>query len=205
MISNEELIFNKLNEVHAGSLTDITTLSKNDSGDREFIISDVLGFNYDTVKNCSDAYKKQLKERSPDALFYFDSKLYFIEFKEGKSEKEDIRLKIHEGLTTLYHFVRKNIPAITKKDFMDLHINYAVVCRSKGDKSVLSADMLNALENSSQKYSLKNLEGFLVKQTAVIDEPSQILKFLNKVTSGAVTTIRVFEHMGVTQDFNLTH
>lgn len=204
MISNEELIFNKLAELHPDAMVDLTTLSFNDAGDRQFIICESLGFNYDKVLNCSSVYSKQLKEKSPDALFFHDSKLYFIEFKEGRSHKDDVRLKIHEGVTTLFHFACKHIPSLTREDFVALNLNYAVICRGNGTRAALSASMLNALENSSQKYSLKNLEGFIIKKTAVMEEPIQILKFLNKLSSGAITNITVFEHLGTTQEFNLT-
>lgn len=204
MISNEEIIYNKLCEVYKDALAEVTGLSFNDSGTRQFIICDAMGFNYDKVLNCSSSYQRELKEKSPDALFLSNSKLYFIEFKEGKSEKDDIRLKIHEGVTTLYHFICKHLPSITRQEFVELNINYAVVCRGNGSKSALSAEMLNALENSSRKYSLKNLEGFLIKRTAVMDEPIQILRFLNRITAGAITSIQVFEHLGTTQQFDLT-
>lgn len=205
MISNEQLIFERLCLLYPDAMSDITGLSYNDSGARQFIISDAIGFNYDKVLNCSGSYNRSLKEKSPDALFYNNSKLYFIEFKEGASNKEDIRLKIHEGITTLYHFVCKNMPSLTRHQFVELDINYAVVCRGNGSKAALSAEMLNALENSSKKYSLKNLEGLILKKTAVMDEPMQFLKFLNRVTSGVVTKIQVFEHLGETRAFELTH
>lgn len=204
MISNEQLIFNKLCSAYPDAMSDVTGLSYNDSGARQFIICDAVGFNYDKVLNCSGSYKRSMKEKSPDALFYNNSKLYFIEFKEGGSQKDDIRLKIHEGITTLFHFVCKHMPSLTRQQFIELDINYAVVCRGNGSKAALSAEMLNALENSSKKYSLKNLEGLILKKTAVMDEPLQFLKFLNRVTSGAVTKIQVFEHMGETQTFDLT-
>ncbi|WP_460645820.1 hypothetical protein [Leclercia adecarboxylata] len=204
MISNEEVVFNKLCEVYPGSLAEVTQLSYNDAGDRKFIICDSRGFNYDTVLNCSTVYKRELKEKSPDALFFYEGKLYFIEFKEGKSHKDDIRLKIHEGVTTLFHFVNKHLPTLTRQNFIELDLNYAVVCRAKGSRNVNSSAMLSALENSSQRYSLKNLEGFLIKKTAVMEEPQQILKFLNKISAGSVTTITVFEHLGRTEEFRLT-
>jgi|GEM_PF-5863756 len=204
MISNEKLIFDKLCEIYPDAMTDVTGLSYNDSGARQFIICDAKGFNYDKVMNCSKSYNKALKEKSPDALFLNNSKLYFIEFKEGKSHKDDIRLKIHEGITTLFHFVCKHLPSLTRQQFIELNINYAVVCRGNGTRAGLSTEMLNALENSSQKYSLKNLEGLILKRTAVMDEPMQLLRFLNRVTSGSVTSIQVFEHLGITQQFDLT-
>ncbi|WP_182630312.1 hypothetical protein [Pantoea hericii] len=204
MISKEKELFDKLLEVYNNALCDVQALSYNDSGDRDFIISDFVGFNFDKVLNCSNIYKKQIKEKSPDALFYSNNKLYFIEFKEGKSHKEDIRLKIHEGITTLYHFIRKYLPAMTREEFISLDFNYAVVCRGDGSKSALSREMLSALENSSQKYSLKNLEGFIIKRTAVIDDPHQILRFLNRISSGKVTSIKIFEHLGTTQQFDMS-
>ncbi|EOC0414804.1 hypothetical protein ACI00F_003596 [Cronobacter dublinensis] len=204
MISNEQLIFDKLCSIYPDALSDVTGLSYNDSGNRQFIICDAVGFNFDKVLNCSGAYKASYKERSPDALFCNNSTLYFIEFKEGGSNKEDIRLKIHEGITTLYHFVCKYMPSLTRQQFVELNINYAVVCRGDGTKSALSSEMLKALENSSKKYSLKNLEGLILKKTAVMDEPLQVLRFLNKLTSGVVTKIRVFEYLGQTRDFDLT-
>lgn len=204
MTSNEQLIFEKLCSVYPGAMTELTGLSRNSSGGRDFIISDVKAFNYDLVLNCSVKYTCMNKEKSPDALFFHNSKLYFIEFKEGKSAKDDVRLKIHEGITTLYHFVNKHLPSITRQQFMDLDINYAVVCRGDKHKATLSAEMLSALEHSSKKYSLKNLEGLILKNTAVFDEPRQLLKFLNRVSYGAITKITVFEYLGETQEFSLT-
>uniref|UniRef100_UPI0030C7717E hypothetical protein n=1 Tax=Escherichia coli TaxID=562 RepID=UPI0030C7717E len=185
----EEIIFNKLVEVYPSAMSELTSLSFNDAGNRKFIISDFQGFNYDTVMNCSSVYNIETKEKSPDALFLHNEKLYFIEFKEGKAKKEDIRLKIHEGVTTLYHFVCKHLPNITRQEFIELKINYAVVCRGDGSKSMISAEMINVLENTSKKYSLKNLEGFLVKQTTVIEEPNKLLKFLNRISTRSVTSI----------------
>ncbi|WP_147085362.1 hypothetical protein [Pantoea sp. 3_1284] len=113
-------------------------------------------------------------------------------------------MKIHEGITTLYHFISKHLPTMTREDFVSLNFNYAVICRGDGSRSALSREMLSALENSSQKYSLKNLEGFIVKKTAVIDEPNQILRFLNRISSGRVTSIKIFEHLGTTQQFDIS-
>lgn len=204
MISNEELVFRKLCEVYPDSMVDVTGLSYNDAGTRNFIICDSKGFNYDTVLNCSPVYKREFKEKSPDALFLYEDKLYFIEFKEGRSQKDDIRLKIHEGVTTLFHFVCKHLPELTRQNFVELNLNYAVVCRASGHRDMRSSAMIAALENSSQRYSLKNLEGFIIKKTAVMEEPQQILKFLNKISAGKVTSITVFEHLGQTETFCLS-
>ncbi|RBO12815.1 hypothetical protein [Pantoea sp. 3_1284] len=69
MISKEKELFDKLLEVYSDALCDVQALSYNDSGKRDFVISDFIGFNFDKVLNCSSVYKKEIKEKSPDALF----------------------------------------------------------------------------------------------------------------------------------------
>ncbi|BAN99310.1 hypothetical protein E05_45440 [Plautia stali symbiont] len=75
-------------------------MSYNDSGNRDFIV-----FNFNKVLNCPNIYKKEMKEKSPDSLFYSKNKLYFIELKEGMSNKEDVTsIKIFEHLSTTQQF-----------------------------------------------------------------------------------------------------
>ncbi|WP_323667103.1 hypothetical protein [Pectobacterium punjabense] len=201
MISNESLIYNKLCELHPNGLGSITSLSRNTTGKRDFIISDAKAFNYDLVHNCSSAYVEEKKEKTPDALFLHDNSLYFIEFKEGNSDKHDIRLKIYEGLTSLFHLVSKNIPAIGRTNFMDLNINYAVICRHKGNNGNQNS-FLNTLNDTSKRYSLKNIEGFLVKKTRVIEDGQLALELLHKISDGAIQNITIFEYLGTTQSFS---
>ncbi|EKN3567307.1 hypothetical protein ABEH48_003913 [Yersinia enterocolitica] len=200
MISNEELIYNKLCEVYPNGHKSITELSRNDTGGRNFIISNEFGFNYDLMHNCSPAYATEHKEKTPDALFFYGSKLYFIEFKEGGSKKPDIRLKIHDGITSLYHFTARNLPQISKDNFVNLAINYAVICRPENTGR---NSFINALQHASKRYNLKNIEGFLIDKTVVLEQPQQILQLLNKVTAGRVKGISVFEHLGTTTSVNI--
>lgn len=194
MTSKAQHIYNTLLKEHPEAVCTITKLSLNDSGDRNFVISDEVGFNYDCVTNCSASYSFRHKEKSPDALFCVDDKLYFVEFKEGKQDKGDIRMKIHEGITTLYMFVKQYAPEVSREDFFNLDINYAVIIRS--DPRHINSPFKAILKSMSDKYSLKNIEGFIINQTRVTADPEQIVQFLHKVTERKLTCIEIFEHLG---------
>lgn len=194
VLSNEEAIYNKLCELYPQELKSITELSRNSTGNRDFICSPILGLDFDHVLNVSDKYADPSNEKSPDSVFYYDSTLYFIEFKEGDCNKIDIRTKIHEAVNTLYMFVLKYLPGISRQEFFDLNIFYGVFARD------LKANLSNsafraALNNSSQKFSLRNIEGMIVKKTKYSTNPQYIVDFLSKVTNGQVNQIDVFEYL----------
>ncbi|THG83482.1 hypothetical protein E5198_07215 [Pseudomonas sp. A-1] len=201
MTSNAQLIYDKLAAHFPHALKTITELSYNDGGKRNFIVSDEIGFDYDQVQNCSPCYEAHQKEKSPDALFCVGDKLYFIEFKDGKHDKNDIRLKIHEGVTTLYMFVREHLPVITRAEFVELDINYAVIARR--DARHRESSFQAALIDTSRKYNLKNIEGLLVKNTRFTSDPSLILNLLHKLTLTKLTSIQIFEGPGDTQTFSI--
>ncbi|HHC6507182.1 TPA: hypothetical protein ACN32Z_004465 [Vibrio parahaemolyticus] len=144
--SNEKLIYDKLLEIYPNQLVPITELSLNDSANKMFVESSVTGFNFDSVLNCHPDCEK--KEKSPDALFYVDRKLYFVEFKEGGSKKEDIRLKIHEAVATIYNFSLQQNLGISRKDFFEMDIRYAVIYRENKINS--NPTFANMLEMTSK-------------------------------------------------------
>lgn len=195
MTSNAKLVYDKLLEVYPHGLSSITALSYNDDGKKNFILSDEVGFNYDLVYNCAPCYPTENKEKSPDALFFIDDKLYFVEFKDGSHDKSDIRLKIHEGVTTLYMFVLKYLPEITRADFVELDINYAVIVR--GNIRDHGSAFQSALFDASRKYNLKNLEGLLVKKTGFTSDPGVIVKLLNKLTDKKLKSIEICDYLGI--------
>lgn len=199
MTSNAQLIFNKLISQYPEGLKEITALSFNKTGNKNFVICSEKGFDYDLVTNCSSAYQEHHKEKSPDALFCINDKLYFVEFKEGKHEKADIRLKIHEGITTLYMFTRRYLPDVEKEDFLKLDINYAVIARHNPNST---SSFQTALLEASKKYQLKNIEGFLVNQTRYTTQPSLILKLIKTVTSNQITHIDIDDGLGGVQRFS---
>lgn len=185
--SNEKLIYDKLIEVYPDQIVPITQLSLNDSGDKMFVESDATGFNFDCVLNCHPNCIK--KEKSPDALFYVDDKLYFVEFKEGASKKEDIRLKIHEAVAIIYNFSVEQNLGISREQFFSLDIRYALIYRENHVHP--NPTFANTLEMNSKKYHLKNLEGYIVKKTRVAAHPESIFNILNNVSGGSVTSILI--------------
>lgn len=201
MTSNSIKIYSKLCEIYPDGLSTITELSYNSDGEKNFLISDETGFNFDLVYNCSPMHSALRKEKSPDALFIVDEVIYFIEFKEGSCKKEDIRMKIHEGITTLFCFTLKYLPEITREEFLKLDIRYAVIVR--GHRGNPGDGFHNALEEASNRFNLKNLEGFLLKKTAVTYQPDTILQFLNKVTAGRVKNIGISDHNAEVKVFSL--
>jgi hypothetical protein len=187
MSSNEKIIYDALTQSYPSSFKSITELSLNSSANKKFIDSTEIGFNFDDINNMHPDCER--KEQSPDALFFHDDKLYFIEFKEGQVDKKEIRAKIHEAVLTLYHFCSNN-SLLNRHDFFDLDIRYALVYREKSHVENSSVIPLTHINN---KYSLKNIEGFVVKKTRLCYKPSDILDLLNKVTSGKVDCIYYYE------------
>lgn len=191
MISNEEIIYNKLLAEYPDAISTITQLSYNDSDQVSFIHSDATAFNYDMVLNCHPECEN--KEKSPDALFFSNKTLYFVEFKDGKTNKEDIRLKIHEGVSTLHSFVKKHIPELPRDAFFNLNIKYALIYRNKSHNHSTFAE---ALEANGTKYQLKNLDGYIVKKTRVASYPNNIFNLLAKVSGGEIKHIAISERSG---------
>ena len=151
MISNEEKILERLKEIYADGMQEITKLSLNSNDKKNFIISNYKLFNFDLVENC---HPERSKEKSPDALFAINSKLYFIEFKEGDCKRLDLRMKIHEGIHALYQFSQAN-KILTREEFLSLNINYVVIKRHAQDNE-RGSEYLSTLENSLNLFSLKN-------------------------------------------------
>jgi hypothetical protein len=188
-MSLEQDIYDKLVVEYPTHIKTITDLSFNPTGAKNFIGSHVTGFDFDLVFNLSPGYKTYHNEKSPDALFCVKDKLYFVEFKEGLHKKIEIRSKIHEGIVTLFMFVQQFLPHISKADFCSLDINYAVVARET--QSFSSVQL--ALKAASEKYQLKNMEGFIVRKTFYTVDSAKIAALLKGVTNGALSYIDYYD------------
>lgn len=189
MASIERAIYDCLVKEFPGAIKNLTALSYNDAGKMNFIVSPELGFDYDQVNNFSGAYSTFHKEKSPDALYCVNDVLYFVEFKAGGHNKADIRLKIHEGIVTLFMFAKKYLPHITKEQFLKLKICYAVIVGADADVSKFQT----ALKQASEKYQLRNLDGFLLRRTTFTMCPNAIIKILNGLTGGKVKALDVYD------------
>ena len=186
MTSKASLLYQSLLEDYPDALQPITELSRNTSAKKDFVICEHRAFNFDLIRNLCISNVVH-KEKSPDALFLHKDILYFIEFKEGKAEKEDIRLKIHEAVVTLYHYAKSKGLA-EKQDFFSLDIRYAVVMRNK-IAGRPDASFLDTLERTTLFFNLKNLEGLLISKTKVVFQPKSIFKLLNDVSNKAISQI----------------
>lgn len=191
MISNEEKILESLKEIYADGMQEITKLSLNSDDRKNFIVSNYKLFNFDLVENC---HPERSKEKSPDALFAIKSKLYFIEFKEGICKRPDLRMKIHEGIHALYQFSQAN-KILTREEFLSLNINYVVIKRHAQDNEK-GSEYLSTLENSLNLFSLKNLEGLILRRAHVIFKPETILDRLSKMTGGSIKEISYVKKCG---------
>ena len=181
----EQEIYDKLVSVYPTFVKSITDLSHSRTGNKDFISSTVQGFDFDLVYNLSPSYQVAHNEKSPDALFCMDNKLWFVEFKEGGHKKIEIRSKIHEGILTLFMFAQRHLPHITKPDFCSLDIRYAVISRQTEQYSSFAL----ALKAASEKYQLKNIDGFLVRKVFYTVDPQKIADLLGRLTAGAVNFI----------------
>lgn len=188
--SHEQRVYTELCNTYPNDIESITSISRNISAGRNFIMSPHLALNYDKVMNCAPCYSFTSDEKSPDSIFLHDNTLYFVEFKDGqKPDKTDVRGKIHEGINTLFHFAKTRI-SLKRKEFLSLNIRYVVFRRRNGNR------FLDAIQTASYGFNLKNLEGLLIKKTAVSDDPQFVADFFHRITSGVVTQIDIFDHNG---------
>jgi hypothetical protein len=187
MTSSASIIYHALLEKYPEALQEITALSRNTKDRKDFVICDVAAFNFDLVKTLAHE-----KEKSPDALFLDGDTLHFVEFKEGEGtnvKKTDIRQKIHEAIITLFQFATSN-KLLNRDLFLDMPIKYAVVMRSKANGSP-SPSFLNQLKETEEYFSLKNMEGLLLREAKVLIKGEAIFKLLAKISDGAINRIEL--------------
>jgi nitrite reductase/ring-hydroxylating ferredoxin subunit len=196
MTSRAKEIYDSLLNEYPHALQTISALSKNTADNKDFILCNVLAFNFDLLTNACINHPNQ-KEKSPDALFYFNDTLYFIEFKEGDVKKEDVRLKIHEAILTLFHYAStKGI--IVKDEFYDLRIKYAVIMRQKPVNGSPGQSFYDTLERSARYFNLKNLEGLMIEETRIAFQPQTIFNLLNKISNGLISNIQIVDRTQTT-------
>lgn len=152
--------------------------------------SEHIAFNFDLVNNLG--YCKEIKEKSPDAIFVRNDVIYFVEFKSGSWEKNELRLKIHEGLTTLYHFATKN-NIINRDDFFEIPFHYIVVtAKAKNAKEQKQTSaFLSTLQLSRTYFGLANLEGFLIKRASLLTEPNLIYETLREISDNSISEMTI--------------
>ncbi|MGZ0025182.1 hypothetical protein [Stenotrophomonas sp. S4] len=183
-MNSASIIYEALVNEFPGALQSLTDVSRNTSDARDFVKSPVAVFNFDNIKNVKTTSSGT--EQSPDALFCLENTLYFVEFKEGACNKADVRQKIHEGVLTVYQYAMSR-ELISRDDFFSMSIKYALIKRMREGKGGNS--FLATLEMSVDHYSLKNMEGFVVSDTAVRYIPQSIFTLLHRISGGSIAAI----------------
>jgi hypothetical protein len=186
-MSCAKAIYDSLVAEFPGAMQELTLLSRNESGGKDFIKSGVLAFNFDFVKNL----KNNSKEKTPDALFLCNEEFYFVEFKEGRSERADVRQKVHEGVLALFQYaVARKLAG--RSEFLSLVIKFGLVRRSN------VASFAHVLEQSQDVFCLKNMEGLVVASTTVRGRPETIFELLHAASGGAIASIEYVNADGST-------
>lgn len=196
-ISNEQKLYDSFVAHYPDAMQSITQLSKNTDANKNFVICDYQGFNFDVVNNVHSEQDK--KEKSPDGLFYCDGYLYLVEFKESTFKKLDVRAKAHEAMLTLYQFNLRFGPKLSREAFFALNVKFALVARfqTRGNQPTFA----NTLEQTYNNSHLGNMQGFLYQDTRVLCDPELIYKLFSKLSGGQVSTLTVHDHFG--QDANV--
>jgi len=189
MTINEKIIYDSLVEEFKGevkSFLPLTEMSRNEDNNKDFVISDFEMFNFDCFNameyGVNPQPKGKEKEKTPDGLHYRNNTLYFIEFKEGQTNKLEIRMKIHEALLGIYNYAVCSKGIISREDFFNLRISYSVI--KKGDRKSLANPFYKRIYISTNFFNLKSMNGFLLQKTHVFVDNQDIEDFLNTVTEG---------------------
>jgi len=188
MISKEKLIYDSLLDEFKDidHMISITEASRNTSGGRDFVISDYMAFNFDCFNAMRYGYNPEpigdAKEKTPDCLFLKDDCLYFVEFKQGKAEKKDVRLKIHETILGIYNYSVQSKSVFSRSDFFNLKIKYILI--KNGDKGQLSNPFYKRIYVAQNFFNLRYMNGFILESTHVFVDSDDITNFFHTITDG---------------------
>jgi len=188
MISKEKILYDSLLEEFkdTNSMVSITEASRNISGEKDFVISDYMVFNFDCFNSMKYGANPEpvgnVKEKTPDCLLFNNDCLYFIEFKQGRADKKDIRLKIHETILGIYNYSIYSKEIFTRVDFFNLKIKYILI--KKGDEQQLCNPYSKRIYISQNFFNLRSMNGFILDSTHVFVDPDDIANFFHVVTNG---------------------
>lgn len=165
----------------------ITELSFNSTDQKKFYSSNFQLYCFDSI------VKKQLnsKSKSADGLYMSDTAIFFIEFKEGSEKNiktENIKLKLFEGLNSLYKIlVDKSQTQVDKSEFWKLEFVYIVIYRA----SERSSSFGRALTNSSVKWGLKEYEGLYISKALTEYKPQMVEHIFKVITKDECISVKL--------------
>lgn len=165
-----EEIIQSLPEVLVNHIGTLKKASRDDAGKEYMSTSHIKAVQYDKIPNEYCKMKEiTIKPCSCDALYITkEGKWYFIEFKNGNIQKDNVIRKIYDSIWML---LEMNI--IQDFNFPREHICYILVYRSdKYGKAEEAADreknydyLFRLAKQEKKLFELYKLENYLVKET----------------------------------------
>ncbi len=195
MTTKAKLIYDELCKDFAIGLNEnITNCSYDDDNDQHFIECDVSILDFDKIDNqCQNLKNSKSKNKSADCLVYRASNdtLYFLEFKSGSCKYKDIRYKVIDGFTNLYHYALKKKIISSREEYMEINFRFCLV-RRNAREIYLRDTILGDLESGEElrgTEAFNDLEDFFLKKVSIVMTPEKVPDLLYTITDGVVKDI----------------
>ncbi len=177
-----EEIYNQLLEDFKVHIKPLSEISSGDNG-KNFFLSDEKYLCFDDVK----FREHDGAGKAPDLLAFYKNGIVFVEFKEGKVEnvkKEDVKLKVIEGINSIFKYCNKK-SSMTKVDFSSLDFDYFVIHRrSKSERRSVG----DAMKASMARWSLDEYKGYYLRAADTISSHDKAFKLLNLLSNGSLVS-----------------
>lgn len=195
MTTKAKLIYDELcKDFLIGPNENITTCSYDSSNNQNFVENSTGIFNFDKIDNqCQTLKNSKSKNMSADCLIYRASNdtLYFLEFKSGKCKYKDIRYKIIDGFTNLYHYALKKKIISSRDEYLEINFRFCLVRRDAGE-IYLRDTILGDLERGEELRGTEvfnDLEDFYLKKVSIVMTPEKVPDLLFTITDGLIKEI----------------
>lgn len=175
---NAEDLFNSLLVKFKDNIKSLTEISSGDDG-KTFFISGEKFLCFDDIK-----FKEDDKAgKAPDLLSFHNGAFVFVEFKEGKVEnvkKEDVKLKVIEGINVLFKHANQTYH-LNKSDFSNFNFDYFVIHRSSRAERKSVGD---ALRVSVARWALSEYKGYYLRVAETISCHDKSFRLLSLLSQG---------------------
>ncbi len=195
MTSKAKIIYDELcKDFPISPSENITSCSYDDANKQDFIENSSKILNFDKVDNqCQKLTGKSNKNRSPDCLIYRESNdtLYFVEFKSGSCKYKDVRYKIIDGFTNIFHYALKKNIVKSKEEFMAINFRFCLIRRNAREVAIRDS-ILGALELGEETRgteAFKDLEDIYLNKVSIIMTPEKVPDVFFSLTDGRITEI----------------
>lgn len=177
------IIGDHLDSKYVAQLKTWKKVSEDDCNNTCMIDSESKCFDYDN--GIVKLYNRKNQPKCTDGIIIKDDILYFIEFKNGKINKDtclDIRLKAVESQVEFNRILKKEAIDINYKQLLDLEMKFILVYNIEKIQNTNpnQQHLLECIHFSNTKEFLAKYEGSLYKNIIVIDSENFKKHFLNE-------------------------